>query len=281
MKAWKLTLSLMLLLGACLLFVSLVSGEEKPPAGGKLREVTNSIGVKLVLIPAGEFQMGSPESDKDAEENEKPRHRVKISKPFYLGKYEVTQGEWKAVMKTEPWKGKKHVKEGDDYPATYIGWKETVEFCQKLSQKEGKTYRLPTEAEWEYACRGGKPTQYHFGHDESDLGKFAWYGGILGNGNAKDEQYAHRVGQKKSNPFGLYDMNGNVWEWCSDWYNAKYYANSPTDNPQGLGEGSLRVFRGGSWDNRPGNCRSAFRDGDVPSYRSLSLGFRLARNSNE
>ena len=132
-------------------------------------EVTNSIGMKFRLIPAGEFTMGSPESEPDRDDDEK-QHRVEISRPFYLGKYEVTQGEWKSVMGTEPWKGEDFVKEGADYAASYVSWEDAVSFCEKLSKRDGVEYRLPSEAEWEYACRGGSDSVYSFGDDSDDLG---------------------------------------------------------------------------------------------------------------
>lgn len=255
-------------------------------------EITNSIGMKLRLIPAGEFLMGSPESDKDAiARTEMPQHQVRITKPFYLGKFEVTQGQWKAVMSSEPWIrpqqegiGYLHIKQGDDYPATHVTWDETVEFCRKLSEKEGKMYRLPTEAELEYACRSGTTTRFHFGNgdNETELGEYAWY-----EGNAQkivDEAHAHTVGLKKSNAFGLYDMHGNVYEWCSDRFDRPedenapgYYAKSPTNDPQGPETGNARVSRSGSWQTSPGYCRAASKVIDIPSSHLLDLGFRICR----
>ncbi|MFM7831452.1 MAG: formylglycine-generating enzyme family protein, partial [Planctomycetaceae bacterium] len=202
--------------------------------------MVNTIGMKLVLIPAGTFLMGSPASDKDRVDNE-TQHQVTLTKPFSMGRTEVTQGQWKKVMGMEPWKGQAFVQEGDDYPAVYVSWDDAVEFCKKLSAMEGKVYRLPTEAEWEYACRGGTKTAFSFGDDEAELSKYAWWGGIVGNGNAKDEQYphqqyAHRVAQKLANPFGLHDMHGNVSEWCSDWYGD--YPSTPLTDPRGPSSGS-------------------------------------------
>ncbi len=153
---------------------------------------STATGMKLVLIPAGEYLRGSPDSDKDASADEKPQHRVRITNDFYLGMHEVTQGEWKAVMGTEPWKGKPSVKEGKDYPATYVRWTDANEFCRKLSPWDGRTYRLPTEAEWEYAARGGTTTPYSFGDDASRLSEYAWWGGIVGEGNATTEQQGGR-----------------------------------------------------------------------------------------
>ncbi|MFM7837874.1 MAG: formylglycine-generating enzyme family protein, partial [Planctomycetaceae bacterium] len=165
----------------------------EPPAaattGGQPKEVVNTIGMKLVLIPAGTFLMGSPASEKDSFDNE-TQHQVTLTKPFHMGCTEVTQGQWKKVMGTEPWKGNAFVQEGDDYPAVYVSWDDAVEFCKKLSAMEGKVYRLPTEAEWEYACRGGTKTAFSFGDEEAELGKYAWFDG---NAWDIDEKYAHRV----------------------------------------------------------------------------------------
>ncbi len=174
---------------------------------------------------------------------------------------EVTQRQWKSVMGTEPWKGHDNVKEGDDYAATFVSHEDAVEYCRKLSAGYGGTYRLPTEAEWEYACRGGTRTAYSFGNSAGQLGQYAWF---EDNAEEVDEEYAHRVGQKRSNGFGLYDMHGNVWEWCSDWF----------DN-----NNRFRVFRGGSWFSSSDHCRSAYRNRGTPDYRSNLLGFRVARSS--
>ena len=173
--------------------------------------IENSIGMVLFPIPAGEFPMGSPETEKELHivpRQHEVQHQVTLTKPFLLGVHEVTQGQWQAVMGTTPWKGEPYVKEGDDYPATYVNWQDAVEFCRKLSKKEGLEYRLPTDAEWEYACRAGTTTAYSFGDDASELGEYAWY-----RENVQDagQEYAHTVGQKKPNPWGLYDMHGNVF----------------------------------------------------------------------
>ncbi len=237
--------------------------------------ITNTLGMKLKLIPKGEFLMGSPDSDEDADDHEHPQHRVRITKPFYLGVTEVTQGQWEAVMGTEPWKGQTYAKEGPDYAASCVSRDHVVAFCEKLSSKEGVTYRLPTEAEWEYACRAGTTTVYSFGDDASRLGDYAWF---EDNAYDVDEKYAHRVGQKKANPFGLYDMHGNVYEWCQDWYGKDYYAGSPPDDPPGADGGSGRVLRGGSWGNSARFCRSAVRNWGSPVNRYGYLGFRVARS---
>ena len=240
-------------------------------------ELTNKTGVTLRLIPPGEFEMGAPASDKEAERPERPLHLVRIEKAFYLGKYEVTQKEWKAVMKTEPWKRKSFVKEGAQYPATYVSWNEANEFCRRISRTEGKLYRLPTEAEWEYACRAGTTTRFSFGNDERELGDYAWYGAVEGNGNARNELYAHQVGLKRPNPFGLHDMPGNVYEWCSDWFGEKYYEQSPSKDPRGPETGSARQSRGGCWRDGPERCFSSSRHAsDNPSVTYSGRGFRVA-----
>jgi formylglycine-generating enzyme required for sulfatase activity len=248
------------------------------------RTITNSIGMKLVLIPAGEFLMGSPDSDKDAFPNEKPQHRVRITQAFYLGAAPVTQGQYRAVTGANP----SEFKGSDDLPVESVSWDEAVAFCNKLSEREGlkpfyqfdqfgrlaqsggEGYRLPTEAEWEYACRAGSPTRYSFGDDAGSLGEFAWY-----EANSDDE--AHPVGQKRPNAWGLYDMHGNVWEWCEDGYEKNYYAKSPGVDPLGPSWAADRVFRGGSWRGYPQFCRAAYRDGFTPSDRFHARGFRLVR----
>jgi formylglycine-generating enzyme required for sulfatase activity len=240
--------------------------------------------MELVLIPPGQFTMGSPASEKVRNDNEY-QVDVTISKAFYLGKTEVTQGEWRAVMGTTPWKGKEYVREGDHYAATYVNWEDAKAFCQKLGAKENVVYRLPTEAEWEYACRAGTTTRYSFGDDDSSLSDYAWWGGFVRHGNAKDEQYAHEVGRKQANPFGLYDMHGNVWEWCADGY--EEFAKSPGGTDPLVSSGySTHVFRGGSWCDalrvcRNTGCRSAIRDGYDMTPRTYDRGFRVARSFDQ
>ena len=230
-----------------------------------------STGMKLVLIPAGTFMMGSPASDKDADAEETPQHEVRITKSFFLGQTEVTQGQWKAVIGMEPWRGKTDVKAGSDYPATYISWDDAMTFCEKLSQTEGKEYRLPTEAEWEYACRAGTKTKWSFGDREDEIGGFAW---IYNNTGEIGEKYAHPVAQKKANPFGLFDMHGNVYEWCRDVYDEKAYGrrDGVTSDPT-VNAGSLRVKRGGSWGYNSRRTRSAYRN--YSTGRQKDIGFRV------
>jgi formylglycine-generating enzyme required for sulfatase activity len=240
--------------------------------------ISNTIDMTFNMIPAGTFLMGSPESEEDRGDDEQ-QHPVTISRAFYMQTTEVTQGQWKAVMGTEPWKGQEHskyVKEGANYPAVYVSWDDAVAYCKKLSDKEAKTYRLPTEAEWEYACRAGTETRWSFGNDEKELGDYAWYGK---NAWDVDEKYAHQVRLKKPNAFGLYDMHGNVIEWCHDYYGEDYYKQSSEKDPTGPTSGSFRVLRGGSWDRyRARNARSAFRFGNDADFRyGYGFGFRLVR----
>ncbi len=231
------------------------------------RALRNSIGMEFVLIPAGTFHMGSTEGDA----NEQPVHEVTISTPFYLGKYEVTQGEWEAVMGGNP----SHATGDPHRPVENVSWNMVQEFIGKLNAKEkdqGSQYRLPTEAEWEYAVRAGSTTAYSFGDDSSQLGKYVWYGESWDRG-------AHPVGQLQPNPWGLYDMHGNVWEWVQDRYAGDYYKQSPSKDPQGPDTGGRRVVRGGSFASSPEFLRSALRGGDLPDVRTRHYGFRCVRVS--
>jgi formylglycine-generating enzyme required for sulfatase activity len=226
---------------------------------------TNSLGVESVLIPAGSFMMGT---DKDFGEDfydETPQHKVNIGKPFYLGKYAVTQTQWTAVMGSNPSRFK-----GQNNPVEQVSWDDAQDFTNRLNRKEGhKRYRLPTEAEWEYAARAGTTSTYSFGDDAGSMEQYAWY--VNNSGDT-----THPVGQKKPNAWGLYDMHGNVYEWVQDWYGEKYYSGSPSTDPRGPSSGSNRVLRGGSWFNNAATCRSAYRDDLSPGNRRVLLGFRLA-----
>jgi formylglycine-generating enzyme required for sulfatase activity len=244
-----------------------------PPTAPAIESTTNTIGMTLKEIPAGTFTMGSPEGEEGRRDDEQ-QHPVTISKAFYMQTTEVTQGQWKAVMGTEPWKGKQLVKEGADYAASYISWDDAVEYCKKLSEAEGKTYRLPTDAEWEYACRAGTETAWSFGEAENKLGDYAWQ---YKNAADIDKKYAHQVGLKKPNAFGLYDMYGNVYEWCHDHYEEDYYKQSPENDPAGPSSGSSRVLRGGSWPDYTRDSRSADRLGGGAVRRDFRHGFRLVR----
>ena len=242
------------------------------------KTITNSIGMKLVLIPKGTFMMGSPIEEEGAD-NDEEQHQVTIGKDYYLGVTEVTQGQYEKVMGTNPSYFQKRVIRKSDssmYPVEQVSWEDAVEFCKKLSdlpeeKKAGRVYRLPTEAEWEYACRAGSKAAYSFGANSKTLGDYAWFGENSGN-------QTHPVGEKKANAWGLYDMHGNVWEWCSDWYGV--YPKGSVSDPSGPSEGSSRVCRGGFWRDGAAGCRSANRGGDAPSIRGGNLGFRVALSSS-
>ncbi len=275
-------------------------------------EYTNSIGMEFVTIPAGSFYMGScvvneqekkrrkfvglplkepvcpsgAEVIRDADDNEKhnaetPQHKVTITRSFQLGKYEVTLGQFKQFIVDS---GRddlvttdfmKHNSHGDDSAVCMVSWQDAQDFIRWLNEKEGgEQYRLPTEAEWEYAARAGSITLYSWGDDQGAADSYAWY-----DKNAYDvgEHHAHSTGQKKPNPWGLYDMHGNVWEWCQDWYGKKYYHTSPSADPAGPSSGKERVYRGGGWHYRVERVRSAARKYGPPTERFNSLGFRILR----
>jgi formylglycine-generating enzyme required for sulfatase activity len=232
--------------------------------------------LEMVYIQGGTFEMGSRDSEKERDNDEGPVHNVKLS-PFYIGKFEVTQAQWKTLMDSN-----RSRFEGDNRPVESITWEEAKEFCRKLSQKTGHIYRLPTEAEWEYACRGGTSTPFHTGACLStDQANYNGNYPYTGCAQGKYRKKTIDVGSFESNSLGLYDMHGNVWEWCADWYDANYYRDCARKgtviDPAGPNSGSDRVDRGGCWGRYARNCRSANRDRLVPTLRSRSLGFRLAR----
>ena len=230
--------------------------------------------LKLTLISAGKFQMGSPKSEPGRQDDEGPQREVTISNPFYMGIYEITQAQWKAVMGTEPWAGEKYATSGGGNAASYISWADATKFCEALSKKTGKKVTLPTEAQWEYACRAGSKTAYNFADDSwsRSLVDYAWYDK---SAYEKGEKYAHAVGQKKPNAFGLYDMHGNVTEWCSDRYDEKFYAKAKNVDPENTTKAKFRVFRGGSWDDDCYDCRAADRCWSTTVSRSSGMGFRV------
>jgi formylglycine-generating enzyme required for sulfatase activity len=243
-------------------------------------EETNSIGMKLELIPPGEFLMGSPEGEKHRDSDEGPQHQVRITKPFYLGMYEVTQEQYERVMGSNP-----SVFKGSTRPVEHVSWEDAVKFCEKLSQQEGNRYRLPTEAEWEYGCRAGTQTRHYWGDDDSEsvLKEYCWYSMNSSEGcwtePHAEKQGTQPVGQKRANGWGLFDMSGNVWEWCQDWKDS--YPSTSIEDPTGPPSGSNRVTRGGGFTENTWNCRSADRYGDGPGHRSIGQGFRVARVAAE
>ena len=303
--------------------------EPKTPGGEK--QITNSIGMKLTLVPSGEFMMGSDESAEETTaffnkyhgthcvtadnfKDEHPQHRVRITKPFYLGTYHVTRGQFRQFVKDSGymtdaerdrgafgWNAEKKVfnfnkdyswrntgfEQTDEHPVVNVSWNDAVAFCRWLSKKEGKTYRLPTEAEWEYACRAGTTTRYCSGDDPETLAKVGNVADAVAKAKFPDWKWAIRasdgyvytapVGKFKPNAFALYDMHGNAWQWCADWYGEDYYGKSPADDPTGPDTGAVRGLRGGSWAVWPEYSRSADRLGITPDYRHYITGFRVAR----
>ncbi len=216
----------------------------------------NSLGMEFVLIPAGEFLMGS---EKCADE--RPVHKVAIEKSFYIGKYPVTQGEWVSIMDDNP-----SSSISDDLPVEHVSWNDVQEFIRRLNTRENTDkYRLPSEAEWEFACRAGTTSKYSFGNDESDLAEYAWYSG----------DRMHTVGQKRPNKWGLHDMHGDIWEWCQDRWHANYEGAPVDGSAWEEGSSSLRVDRGGCWSSLARYCRSALRSGNLPGNRYGFTGFRL------
>ena len=281
---------------------------------GEVRD-DNGLQMKLVWCPPGFFTMEefkvieepavenvetpiSDDDEVDLEDNLAPKKsdearrqqvtkitpvKVFVTTGYWLGKYEVTQAEWKQLMRTEPWKGKNLTKDGDDFPAMYVSWDDAMTFCRKLTEQERQAgrlsidweYTLPTEAQWERACRARTQSKFSFVGDESKLGENGWFDV---NASNVGEEYAHRVGQKKPNPWGFCDMHGNVWEWCRDIYAERLPGGR--DPEVRVSEGaSARVFRGGSWNLDAYYCQAAVRSSLVPSYRSLGGGFRVARST--
>jgi formylglycine-generating enzyme required for sulfatase activity len=220
----------------------------------------------MVFVKGGTFQMGSNESD-----DEKPIHSVTVN-DFYIGKYEVTQKEWRAIMGTNP----SHFKDCDSCPVEKVSWNDVQEYIKKLNAKTGRNYRLPTEAEWEYAARGGNQSKGYAYSGSNTIDNVAWYGENSYDLGSEHKNYGtNPVGQKSPNELGIYDMSGNVYEWCTDWYGSDYYKNSSSNNPKGANSGTYRVLRGGAWNYTPAICRIAFRFNYAPTIRSNYIGFRV------
>jgi len=312
--------------------------ETKEPPKNLAADLGGGVKMELVLIPAGEFKMGSGESAEataaffnktygktygeddllkaDFFKDEHPQHRVRITKPFCLGAYHVTRGQFRQFVadtayQTDAENGERPgafgwdpdkkqfgfnakyswrnagFEQTDEHPVVSVSWNDAMAFCKWLSKKEGKTYRLPTEAEWEYACRAGTTTRYYSGDDPETLAKVGNIADAAAKTQFPDWKYTIKgndayvftspVGKFKPNAFGLYDMHGNAWQWCADRYGAGYYAASPADDPTGPDSGNDRVLRGGSWLYRPFYTRSARRGGSSPGVRFNYAGFRVAR----
>ncbi len=237
------------------------------------KEIKTESGVEIILVPGGWFTIG----DKQGGMDEKP-HRVYVDS-FYIDKYPVTQEEYEKVMGENPSKRK-----GRKNPVEQVRWSDAVRYCNARSRSEGlqpcydletwecnfdaNGYRLPTEAEWEYACRAGTKTRYSFGDDPRKLKHYGWF-------KKNSSGRPHSVGQKFPNPWGLCDMHGNIWEWCDDFYKADYYQESPEKNPKGPKTGDTKVLRGGCWDTSPNSCRSSFRYHENPAYTDICFGYDI------
>jgi formylglycine-generating enzyme required for sulfatase activity len=255
-----------------------------PPPSGEGEGETDTVmlpgavPLEMVWIHGGTFMMGRYADEQDSLDREDPRHQVTVP-GFWMGKYELTKRQWQAVMGTTPWSGYDHVLDDLDSPAVWVSWDDAKAFITELNMDTGLTFRLPSEAEWEYACRADTTTttRFYWGDDTSYtlIDDYAWW---WGNAWDADEQYAHVVGLKLPNAFGLYDMSGNVLEWCEDdWHYG--YTGAPTngsawvDSPRG----SYRMIRGGRWNDYGYDCRSASRTYSYPSYTYIGFGFRLSR----
>jgi len=262
----------------------------------KLPALVNSIGMRLAPILPGKFLMGSPDDEPGRESNEGPQHEVILTRPFYIGAHDVTVGQFKAFVQEKGYRTEAETsgegayvllpnfewkldpkanwqnpgfEQTENHPVVCVSWNDAKAFCEWLSAKEGKTYALPTEAQWEYACRAGSKTKFHFGDDGDELAKYAWQ-------NENSEMKTHPVGELKANAWGLYDMHGNVWQWVADWFAADYYQKSPREDPRGPSLGSARAMRGGGALSSTSAARAAYRYGDYsPSIRSTHVGFRV------
>jgi formylglycine-generating enzyme required for sulfatase activity len=269
-----------------------IAPKPKPlalPSRSLPKQITNIIGMKLVLIPAGTFLMGSPPDETGRTADEGPQHEVTITRPFYLGIYPVTQMHYQLIMRTNPshfsrsGRGREQVKEIEpkDLPVERVTWGNAIVFCRKLSERpeerqEGRVYRLPTEAEWERACRGDSIQPFHLGLALSST--LANFDGNYPYGGAPRGRYLKRttaVGSYPANAFGLHDLHGNVWEWCQDWYGEHYYQESPPEDPPGPPTGDRRVLRGGCWSSPGSNCRTAYRGKLEPGDHLYRAGFRV------
>jgi formylglycine-generating enzyme len=322
-----------LVIAASFLLPALGRATAAEPKPDPTKQITNSIGMKLTLIPSGEFMMGSGESAEETVaffkknygefflrhflvEDQHPQHRVGISKPYYLGTYHVTRGQFRQFVKgseykTDAEKGNKPgafgwdaekkmfdfnekrswrnvgFEQTDEHPVVNVSWNDAASFCEWLSRKEGKIYRLPTEAEWEYGCRARTTTRYYSGDDPETLAKVANVADATLKAQLPARNWTIKasdgyvftapVGQFKANAFGLCDMHGNAWQWCADWYGKDYYGKSPTDDPKGPDTGAERVLRGGSYSDWPSNATSTIRLSRTPDSRGDFMGFRVAR----
>ena len=257
MKQIKLVVVIIILI----LFQGIMRAQVKKAQNKKETAGAKKDFIEMIFVEGGTFQMGSNDEGGD----EKPIHTVLVN-DFYIGKFEVTQKEWKAIMGGNP-----SMFKGANLPVQCMSWYDCQQFIKNLNAKTGKKYRLPTEAEWEYAARGGNKSKGYKYSGSNDINAVAWY---EGNSN----KMTHEVGQKQPNELGIFDMSGNVLEWCSDWYDESYYKNSPNNNPQGPSSGDINILRGGSWDYPKEYCSPSFRINVNPDYKDFYVnGFRLVQ----
>jgi len=247
------------------LFDSLQVAETERP-----KALANSVGMRIVLLPAGSFTMGASAGDPHRRSNEEPAHEVILTEPFYLAVNPVTQAEFARVMGANPAQFQPGEGGGPSHAVESVSWDDAVRFCERLSEttdekRARRSYRLPTEAEWEYACRAGTGTPFSFGESLApDQSRF--------QGAAEGPS---PVGSYPANLFGIFDMHGNVWEWCADWYDENYYKSTPLRDPAGPATGKFRVLRGGSWRNGAERCRASYRNALAPYQRDSATGFRV------
>jgi formylglycine-generating enzyme required for sulfatase activity len=242
-------------------------GYVPPNTGNNFTVTVGGVEFSMVYVSGWTFEMGcTEEQGSDCYSDENPKHNVTLS-DYYVGRYEVTQGLWKAVMGSNPSSDCGSYGIGDNYPVYCVSWNQVQTFITALNDMTEKNYRLPTEAEWEFAARGGNSSQGYKYSGSNTIGDVAWYSGNSGSST-------HIVGTKVPNELGIYDMSGNVWEWVNDWYGS--YSNGAQTDPIGPSSGSFRVIRGGSWRYGAGICRVSFRNNNYPDYRNSDLGFRLA-----
>ena len=254
------------------------TSERQTGEPGSVR-LPGDVYMDFVWIGPGTFTMGAPASEEGHERDETPQHTVTISRGFYLSKYELTQGQWKAVMGTAPWAGIEYIKEADECPATYISWNDVRALVAEMTAVvEGATFRMPTEAEWEYACRAGTTTRWSFGDPLDELGKYAWYSG---NSYDAGEPYPHAVGTKLPNPWGLHDMHGNVYEWCQDYYSTSSYTASTQVDPIWVAESLNRVIRGGGIRFFWHDTRSSNRSMAQPGHATYWIGARIVMDVSQ
>ncbi len=263
--------------------VNLVTSKGPQEAGTEAETIflPGDVLLEMVWIEKGTYMRGrSGPDEQDSRDREDPRHEVTLTADFWMGKFSVTKGQWTALMDTTPWEGHSDVINDPDSPAVFVSWHDAQDFIAALNHHIEQTaqgpanVRLPSEAEWEYAARAGTTARFYWGDDPEYTGisGFAWW-----RGNSRDvgNEYAHVVGQKAPNDWGLYDMSGNVREWCQDW--SGDYPAGPVVDPTGPASGTTRRTRGGSWWDWQSSCRSAYRGGSIPSFRSDFIGFRLSR----